>query len=297
MTTEVIVKPQPIVLEGASEETGFDTANESLAAPGAKAPPEPVVVAEVEKPVPVVPPVVAPPPVEYVQLTKQEHAELKAMAGRVPGLASNLDKLLGTVGNAQQLAAQIVEKAQAATPTGITVEMSDELFAEMKENFPEMADMQRALLDKLFKAASVKGTGGVGPEAVQEAVAKAFADRDMQSLKKAYPNWQADAGQVAPGQAFAADHPFHVWLATQSPEYREAVTKTDSALDIKEALDSFHAAQKAAAVTTPTPTPTPGELRAAARRENIAATITPKGDARPPASAPQLSEEEAFNSV
>ena len=256
-------------------------------APAAAAPPKP------EKP-------------EYVRVTRQEWDNSKAALGKIPSLESALAKLTGSVPTAEQISQQVLEKVRAQTPAGLNVELSDEDFAEMVEYAPELATVTRAALEKIFKKAGVKGTGTAEPEPakteaslrgedVDKAVEKALRKRDEDALVKAHPTWSDDVGRPAvDGGEIAADNPFRIWLATQSPEYQKEVGETDSWAVVHAALDKFKASQKEA--TPPSDTPAKPD-KAAARRAVMSDAVTPRVDGNPPPVNQPMSAEEAFGSA
>ncbi len=71
---------------------------------------------------------------------------------RPRNLKQQLSKAFGTMGNMQQL----INQVRSQTPAGAVVEITDEDFAELKEDFPELAGHTRAALERILKRANVK---------------------------------------------------------------------------------------------------------------------------------------------
>ncbi|HET8727585.1 MAG TPA: hypothetical protein VFO41_08765 [Alphaproteobacteria bacterium] len=226
----------------------------------------------------------------YARVLKQDWDNAKAAIGKVANLESQLAKLTGVEDR--------IEKVRSQTPSGLSVEMSDEDFAELAEEFPELAKSTRSVLEKVFKKASIKGTGpaepakeppstGVDPDAVKTAVARALAEREEGALNEEFPDWgtiigrpAVDGGKPPEGNAFRA------WLEKQDPAYQKKIAETMSHADIHNAIRRFQATQK------PTPEAVPD--KGAARRAVMEAAVTPRVDKSPPALPKAKTEEEAF---
>ena len=249
-------------------------------------PVDPLAVAEPVKIDGTAPPAVVPEKPQYVRLTKQEWDNTKAAAGKVANLESQLAKLAGSAPNADRIAQQVLEQLRSQTPAGMTVEMSDEDFADLAADFPELAKHTRSALEKVLKKAQIKGTGTASPPAppVDEG---ALADRvqfrlEEKTLTRTYPDW-VDIVGASPTPDNTS--PFRVWLSQQRPEYQKAVNETNSPAEVQEAISHFKASLQRAA-------PVPATDRAAARRAVIEDAVTPRAEGNaPPLNAPQTAEE------
>lgn len=247
---------------------------------------------------PVATPAVVPEKPQYVRLTKQEWDNTKAAAGKVSSLESQVAKLVGSMGSmpkADQLIQQVIENVRSQTPAGLSVEMSDEDFAELSADFPELAKSTRAALEKIFKKANVKGTGTSQPAAqpvnMDAVVERALELREYRALEKAYPTWREIVGQadVSKGEKPPEDNPFRQWLASQSTDYQEEVNETNSPAEVRAAIARFQADSAAPKTATPAQPD-----KAAARRAVIADAVTPRTDGNPPPVNAPISAEEAF---
>lgn len=239
----------------------------------------------------VVPPVIVPEKPQYVRVTKQERDNDKAAIGKIAALESQVAKLTGSAPNAEKIAQQVIDSVRSQTPAGMTVEFSDEDFADLAD-FPELQKATRSIIEKAFKKANVKGTGPATPPAppvdVNAAIESALAKRDENTLNRTYPDWSDIVGRPPSADASAPDgNPFRAWLSKQSAEYQKAVNETRSHADIQEAIASFKASSR-------TDTPLPKPDRAAARRAVIEDAVTPRADGNPPPLNRSESAEEAF---
>lgn len=235
----------------------------------------------------------APPPKpEYVRLTKQDWDNTKAAAGKVSSLESQVAKLTGSIPRAEQIIQQVMEKVQGATPAGVTVEFSDEDFAELAENFPEVATMTRASLERIFKKANVHGTASAASPApavdIGAEVVKVLTEREKKALVEAHPTWRDIVGAVdmSAGEKPSEGNPFRQWLAAQPADYQEKINGTDSPAVVQSAIDRFLAVPKTITPAAPD--------KAAVRRARIEDAVTPRADGNPPPATRPMSAEEAF---
>lgn len=230
----------------------------------------------------------APPPVEYARVKKQEWDNLRAAAGKVANLESQIAKLAGNAPNAEKIAEQVIAAVQSRTAAGLNVELSDEDFAELAADFPELAKTTRTIMERAFKKAQIKGTGE--PQAVEDFDArleKAMTAREMRTLETTYPDWSDIVGRPpADGDPISESNPFRQWLAKQSAAYQKAVNETQSPADVQLAISHFKTSQDRPATAQP--------ARAASRRAIIESNVQPDGDGSAPPPARRQSEEEAF---
>lgn len=252
---------------------------------------------------PAKPVVVAPVPPEkprYVKLTEQEWNNTKAAAGKVATLESQVAKLAGSIPKAEQIIQQAVERVQSQTPAGVSVEFSDEDFAELAADFPEIAKMTRASFERVFKKANVRGTGapnGVAPDpdaidkavdarlkARDEAAVAATREKEMTTLLEVYPDWEKIVGRPLPGSTVTADTEWRKWATTNDV----SALSTWSAAELQASIAKFTASQKPSTPAKPD--------KAAVRRAVIADAETPRAEGNPPPLNQPVSAEEAFGS-
>lgn len=236
---------------------------------------------------------------QYVQITQQQLDTLMAAAGKTASYDQQLSKAFGTIGNLQQTINRLKEGNGG-------FEISDEDFAELQADFPELAGHTRAALERIFKRAKPKGgtdqattqTDKVATSDDEEAAAAAEAAA-AEELDALQPGWRDIVGRPDD-----ADKPFRKWLATQTTAYQNKIRQTQSASDIDRAIEKFNQSPegKAAAAAAATPAPKPGETekpatteppkpatttkpaatREAARRDRIEGAIQPRGTGHAP---------------
>jgi hypothetical protein len=221
----------------------------------------------------VAPPAAAP---EYVQITKEQFASLEAAAAKVGDFDKKFDKAFGTVGGMQD----VIKQLQSATPKGEAVVISDDMFAEMAEDYPQLAAQFRGVLEKVLKGARGTGTAdpaSVDPAVVTKMVADGIKQREMDALEDDHPGWKTIVGAVESAEKADPNNLFRKWLTTQSEAYRTKITSTQSASVLAKAIDRFKEATK-----TPPPPPKAPTLKDLARKANLKAAIPLRGDGNPP---------------
>lgn len=246
---------------------------------------------EPAKPVAAAVPAVVPEKPRYVRLTEQDWNNTKAAAGKVASLESQVAKLMGSMPKGDQLVQQVLESVRSQTPAGLNVEISEEDFADLAADFPELAKHTRSSLEKIFKKANVRGTGPAQPPApavdIDAAVEKVLLSREADALAKAYPDWSDIVGRPpAEGAPIPEDNAFRAWLATQPADYQQEIRQTKSPAEVKAAIDKFKATPRTTTPATPD--------RAAARRAVIEDAVTPRAEGNPPPLNSPQSAEEAF---
>ncbi|MBN9535784.1 MAG: hypothetical protein BGN99_06560 [Alphaproteobacteria bacterium 65-37] len=223
---------------------------------------------------------------KYVQLTEEQYARLNAAADETAGLKQQMSKAFGTMGNLQQ----VIGRLQTATPAGASVEISAEDFAELAEDFPELAGHTRRGLEKIFKRLNVRGTGSasVDTEQVASAVRSARQQDAFDVLDDLHPGWRDIVGR-----AEDADNAFRKWLAMQSQDYQDRINTTQSASITARAIDQFKAAtQVPASKPAAQPQPQPSAPKIAARKDRFQAAVQPRGAGGPPSPSSNSADDE-----
>lgn len=248
-----------------------------------------------------------------VQLTKAEYDLLMGSLPRVQSHETWLNSLSGKFGHVksslEKLQAQI-----AATPDDEPIVIDPEHFAELKEEFPDVAEKTRKGFERALNASrSRKKAAGeakpaaerIEPDTAQpEFVSKEdYAKRETEALTDAYPQWREIVGAQDD-----TNNRFRRWLATRPPEYREMVNQTYSSRVVERALDRFYdderkaeaEREKAERETASQAGRRTSETRAAEQRQDrIASAVQPRGDGRPPMPATRTAHDDfrdGFNS-
>ncbi len=206
---------------------------------------------------------------EFVQVTAKELTELRAAAAKIPSYDHQLSKLHGTTGNLQKLLNDMRAASQPATPAARSIELPKEALANMKSDFPELAEKFEAILS------GAKVVGEVDADKLEALIAKYINERDakreIEALQETYPDWKVivshpDAADGKPDP----DSPYRRWLATKDPEYQKRLNETESAAVVQRSIALFRRETRAA----PKPTPAPP----AQRTDRFRAAVQPKGD-------------------
>lgn len=211
---------------------------------------------------------------EYVQLTKQEVADLKAAAAKTVSYDKQFSTVFGTVGRFEKLVKEVRDAQSEATG-----KISTAAYDKLKEQFPELAEMTREMVESRIAAKPAEIDNSEFIRLRKERI-----EAEMEVVEDAHPGWHSMIN-AGPGQA-DPDHPFRKWLASKDETYQARINKTESAAVLIRAIDRY----KAETATKVPPKAPPA--RAEARREQIAAAVNPRGDgASPP---PRETVDDAF---
>ena len=138
----------------------------------------------------------------------QEMVKLKQMVGK-------LDQGFGTLGQLQQ----VIKEMQSRTPAGQAVEVSDEDLAEMKAEFPELAEMQKKAWNRVVSRMGVTGTAAPAPELDMDGIVRTVTKRlAIQRLERDHKDWDTIRTSEA----------WDKWLDTQPHEF---VNRVRSSVD------------------------------------------------------------------
>jgi hypothetical protein len=242
-----------------------------------------------ETPDPADPAVVEPTAPEYVQITKEDFQRLNASAAAVEELRATLtsqgDKTFGKIGGLER----VIKELQSATPAGEAVELSEEDMADFAAEYPELASLQRTVLNKALSKIKLRGTGTaetIAPEQIDEMVAKRLDPAlkgvdervehlvESRLLSRDFPDWReiVDAGNPE------SKNPYRTWLASQPAEYQNQVNSATSSDIVRSSITKFKDAEKAAKAISQ-------------RQSRVEAAVTPRGAGGNAASTPTDDDE------
>ncbi len=214
----------------------------------------------------------SPEPQAVVQLTKKEYDELKALSTALSDYQATVNKRLdsnfGKLGNLEQIIRSIQDSSAAGEP------VSDEDIAELKSEFPEVAQTLLPALNRVV--GKMRGTRKAGASAqpsqpatpqpsVDELIRQVETRANMRIMTAIEPDWESTIRKPE----------FTAWLEKQPEDYRTKVQDTEEPSVLQEALSAFKAQQPKPTPATPTPKPSVPS----ARQRTLAAAVTPKGDA------------------
>jgi len=211
-------------------------------------------------------------PIEYAQITVAQWNELLAKSTEIDAIKADtrkgIDRALGNYGELQRTLATL----QSATPQGYTVDVTDDIVADIKAEFPELGDLTL----KAFKqfASKLKGSApapvqpAIDPEQFAQQVSKAvqaqYIAAETEALLDDYPDWRAIVGG-----ADDKDNAYRQWLVAQPAEYQARLVSTNSAAVISKSIATF---QKATAKPA-----APAAKPASTRQARIEAAVVPRG--------------------
>ena len=176
---------------------------------------------------------------ETVTVSKKEWERVLAAVASVDRISEQFSRqsttALGKIGSLEQRLAQL----QQSTPTGQSVEISEDDFAELKADFPELADRTFKAMQRVV--GRFKGTGGAqapDPEAITKLVRETrAAEREVEereALEEDHPNWREIVGNPDD-----KDNEFRKWLSGQSESFRKRVENSRRASVASDAISKF----------------------------------------------------------
>jgi hypothetical protein len=272
-----VVAEEVVVLDDAAAEALADAEFDSgfTDAPTEVTPP---VVKEEAAEAVVVEPAVVVPEVKFRQITEAEYTALMAASTQIEQIRADQarirDTAAGKIGGLERTLATL----QAATPAGTTVEITDDMFADLKKEYPELGDL--VLKGMRNVAGKLKGTApAVAPDPTQidTTLTNRLVALQIEGLDDERPNWREVTGPVN------SNTPYRQWLAKQPAEYQAKLGSTNSAAIISRSITKFEtdaAAEKTAAdaVTAAAEKAAAAKLvKKPTRQQVLEAAATPRG--------------------
>ena len=141
--------------------------------------------------------------------------------------ARKFDNAFGQLGGMKQA----LERIQSATPTGQKVEITDQDFAELRTEFPELAALQIKGLQNVLSRMQGTGQAASSPDVaalVQTQVAAVLHQRDIEALDEVVPDWNKEVKTPA----------FKQWFDGQ-PEAVKALGASEAPKDAKRMLTLY----------------------------------------------------------
>jgi len=184
---------------------------------------------------------------KYVQITEDDFKSFQSNATSIAEMRAayqkQFDTAFGKLGGVERTLTQL-------SSSGGRLEVSDDIVADMAEDFPELAALQLKTLKKF--AETIKPAAPVN---VDNQVHAQMIAWQTEALEDQYPTWRETVG------AFGSNNAYRQWLSTQDPVYQQKLNSTNSADVIARSISMFNTSSK----------PT-------GRQAVIRNAITPKGD-------------------
>lgn len=189
----------------------------------------------------------APAAPEYVQVTKAQLDSFLGLSTQIEQIRADsqkkIDTAFGKVGGLERR----LQEMQSATPAGYAIEVTDDIVADLVEEFPELGAKTLGAFKKF--AAKLKGTGAQSASFDPNAVAPLITEsarslqRDILSIK--HEDWETVVG-LPDAAGVVPDTEYRKWLAQQPAEAQAKLSGSWDAREIAKSIDSFKAAAKAA---------------------------------------------------
>ena len=209
---------------------------------------------------------------EYAKITAEEYQRLSGIAAAFEeSRAENkrqLDTAFGKIGGLQQA----LNALQSATPAGQAVTVSEDDFDELRAEFPELAKMQVAGLNKVL--GKMRGTGEATPnvdEVVGSRVSAAAQEIErkfeMKLVAKEHKDWRE----------VTASEGYRKWLETQPQEYRLKIYDSWDSDEVSESITNY----KKSIVpppAAPAPKPTTNRFRDAVQPKSDGGVADPSSE-------------------
>lgn len=235
-------------------------------------------------------------PVKYKQITEDEWNTLQSAAAEISQIKADqrkeLDRAFGKVGGLERM----FKELQSATPQGLTVDVNDDVVADLKAEFPELGDLTLKALKKF--ATGMKGTApasGQDPQQIEAAISGRIRAMQEEALDDEHPDWRALVGDPD------TDTEYRKWLAKQDAAYQQRLNATNSAAIISRSITKFKSdaaastvAAEAAAKAQATKDAADKAAREAAnaRRQRLESATTERGAG---GHLPAATEDDDFN--
>ncbi len=242
----------------------------------------------------------AEPEPKYVQITEAQFAAMNEAATKVHALAATLEKMSGTAFGKIGGLERTLKELQAATPSGQAVEVSEDDFEELKADYPDLAKMQAAGINRAMKKIGLKGTApafdetkiaelvGKGKQEVREELSVELMDTLYDEYVET-AKLEHDPGWVKlTHESFPESAPYRAWLATQPQEYQDKILYSWKPREILGSIKQFHQFTAEATRKKPGPAVDPGE----GRRRRLQQGVQPKSEGA--ASSGEPSERDGF---
>ena len=202
---------------------------------------------------------------EYAQITRDEYESLRAQASQVDQLKRGIDTSFGKIGGIER----VLRELQERTPKGVSVDITDDIVADMREEYPELAGTTLNAFKKF--AEKLTGLGGGSTPQFDESAINALIERrvnpalgqvdemvsqavEKRLLSKVHKDWP----EVVASQEFKA------WAGKQPAEFTTELYGSWDADFIGDALTKYKESRKRS------------EAQIQSRQKRIEAAATPR---------------------
>lgn len=204
-----------------------------------------------------------------VAITEAELAQLRASAAEVATVKDAMERQFGAAYGKMGGIERTLKELQSATPSGQPVEVTDADFQELQEEFPELAKMTMAGLNRALSR--VKGTAP-GPSAIDPAQIQQIVDERLAQEQEVHaqkvmtwlePNWR----EIVGGQY--SNSAYRQWLAAQPSEYQQQMMSEMDPYAVHASIKKFR--------QSTAPAPPSAAPQKAQRMQQLKAAVPSKG--------------------
>lgn len=194
-------------------------------------------------------------------------AELTALLNEIPSMKEGFRKQIDNLAGNHGALKSAFQRLQQDTPKGQPVKVTDEDFAEMQAEFPELAGMYKKSLESVLSRGNAS-SGTFDPALIDERVNKLVMQkvsdervaihRDI--LSGNTPDWETVIGipdeakfeqlirqGKSESEALAEATPkteYRSWLATQPKEYQQQIASSNNAFQVNASIQEFRKSQE-----------------------------------------------------
>ncbi len=221
---------------------------------------------------------------EFVQITRTQFDDIMRKASEVDNLKANLqqtaDKVYGKIGGVERILKDLREQ-----PAGQPLKLSEEDFAELKAEFPDLAALHIKGMQRMLDKLPLRGAA-VDPEAIEKVVQERTA-----TVRTEVVDSRLDEIVDGDWREEVKKPEFDAWL-TKQPDDIKALAESASLRDASRMLRLYKAHRDA---PPPQPQPTTPAAPAASptRSRVLAAAVAPRGTVGKPPVNP--SEDDEFD--
>lgn len=207
-------------------------------------------------------------PVEPVlaKITDEDWKKTMASATKIDEIAAALEQRFGAAFGKIGGLEQTVRALQTATPAGHAIEITDEDFKEMQQDFPDLAAMQIKGLNRALSRLKGTGPATVDPAVIETLVDQRVQHREEQRAMEQMTSRRADWKEIVGDQEKPT--PYRTWLSQQDTDYQALVAGTWDPEVIDKSIDTFLKQQ----AKPQAPKGKPGD----SRREMLVGGIAPR---------------------
>jgi hypothetical protein len=215
---------------------------------------------------PAVPPAEQTPEPEFVQITRTQFDDILRKAGEVDNLKANLqqtaDRVYGKIGGVERILKDLREQ-----PAGQPLKLSEDDFAELKAEFPDLAALHMKGMQRMLEKLPLRAAA-VDPEAIEKVVQERTATVRTEVIDSRLDeiidgDWREEVKKPE----------FDAWLSKQADDVK-ALGESSSLRDAAKMIRLYKAHRDA---PPPQPTPAPAPAASPTRSRVLAAAVAPKG--------------------